>query len=1121
MAGSFSRLTTQFPRLLAALLSILTLRCPLRSLGSCIEACHRSSPSTIFTLFSPLRDHCHVTNPFFRFNRLKDSDVTWLYGPLHTAPSADPPEKISSAVDKLGVDVSTNLKTKQVPQRSPPPPFTRNKPRAGSSSYSKPILKKRSVTDILAAAIIPPRTPLHSSSPVYESVTAELAEEGEDNVTFESEPSTLPLVAGVLQASSRPPLWHTKSDSILARASMGVTLSTSPMSIQRLSPPGDSAIDKSTSLSPPEFGRSRNGRRSDSSSSYQVSDDSTTGRGTRPKRHISFNSFVEQRIVVDPVSTRLSTVYARSSSNSDSDEDEDDEDDEGNTILEMRSSSGSSLASTRRGSNNSQGSSSDNSSNRPQMTMITAPIAPTLLKEPDDLPAPSPAVVFVAPHGVDEEALKYEVHIASKPHFALSPDRKRMGEGEWSPGGTHWYQQDEMVDYFSGVPLNGEPVAPVEPPRESIYTDEDEDAITIRRRKGGLRSPRLPRREPLPPTAIATAAQSSPPETAHPVPRRSAFARRSQHAATVAGNSSSPPMVSHEEVARSGASKVSTISRPVGMPKRSGSSGDIQFGNGIGGGGGLASSNPRSSNLSSSMSSMRTGRSTTTSRQRAASASAFEGIDLTGHTSALSGRTGSESGSGLFSPPRESDLAETRGRAQRIAEEGERRGRGRSLLRTNSSSTISERERSSTTGSSSPMGSLSPRSTSSVGIVGGYIAAPTGIGAVMIPSGTTTAASSSSVRSSSGLRFESGSWSTEDESGIDGGDLAQVVAAKPKPPPSGGGSGLVRVSSSSKIAQTSTQTTSHSSGIRRINSSTNVVVPTNTTTSTSTKPVSTLQRTSSSSNIFSTTQIQQPAPSTTITTAIITDVPIVTLQPPSSLAFEEDDSVPGFASRSASVASHSPDSPGSFWRASELELESPSTPPSPAEKVETPGDDEEPSLHRDLSLAKQPAIKPRASGMSLASSTSNGSNESSATVVPKSSQATNRRSQLASESSSFSSSNASIITSSHRRTGSKSSIVVGPATPPMAIRSSSNPTRHVTQTVATRSEVDSPTQPASTRRHLRKLSGGMSTPADDKASTYPSPPVSVSPGSMLTHVAVSAKNFFDALWTSGDHSGNA
>ncbi|KIM34344.1 hypothetical protein M408DRAFT_94288 [Serendipita vermifera MAFF 305830] len=967
---------------------------------------------------------------------------------------------------------------------------------------AKPILKRRSITDILAMAHVPPRNPPSLSSPIYESVSAELEakQENEEDVVMEAE-SSLPPAAGVLlQASSRPPLWHTKSDSIIVRQGMRASLSTSPASIHGLTPPRDGAaldLAKSVSLSPPEYGRPRKGHRSDSSSSYQVSDDSNASR-VKPKRHISFNSFVEQRIVVDPVMVRLSTVSSSDSDDEDDDEDDDDED----TILQMRSSSGSSIASGRRGSSSSTTSLSETPTTAritSQMTMITAPIAPTFLKEPDHLPAPSPAVVFVAPQGVDEEALKYEMHIASKPHFTVQADRKRAGSTEWSPhDGSDWFEQGEMADYFANVPL----ASPSEPDREPIYTDEDEDAITVRRRKGGIRSPRISdSQEPGSPTA----------------PLKSAFSRKSQLA-----NTSSPPTVSHQEIARSMARYGTTIRepqatdkaikpKPMGVPRRSGSSSDLvqPSSRWSGGGGGLVGSGPRSSHLSSSMSSMRSGSGTalssgaTRTRPRGAS---FEGVDMSGHTSALSGRSDSGSsdrdrgdrGGGrkqtaaLFSPPRESDLAETRGRSQRIGDD-ERPRRGRSLLRTGSSSTISERERSSTTGSSSPMGSLSPRSNSSVGIVGGYIAS--GRSAIIVPP-------AGSVRSGSGLRFEAGSWSNEEDRGVDGGDLAQIgssTTTRGRPPPSA--TGLVRTSSSSDIPAQNNSQSNRPSGIRRTNSSTSIA----------TKPLM-LQRTSSSSNVTVTAR-QSPQ----LVTSPVNTVPTLVLQPSSRrTSFSEhiggDFTAPedSMASNPVSPASHSLESTGSFWHANELERQdSPATPLSPNN---SPAVDD----HHELLLAKS-SIKPRASGLSLAS---NGSNSSSATVIPTPAVNVKRRSAQLSSASSSLSSNAS-TPPSHRRSGSKSSLsTAAPPTPPSAILSSSSSsisTRLVTQTVATRSEIGSPSEASA--KQLRRLSGGISSPVVDERTNSPHhTPSPVSPGFVLSNVVGSAKGLFDALWGGGEHS---
>ena len=65
-------------------------------------------------------------------NWLKESDVTWLYGPLHGEAKATPPPKVASTAERLNIDVS--------------------------SSDRKSILKHRTLTDIL-------QTPLNVSQP--------------------------------------------------------------------------------------------------------------------------------------------------------------------------------------------------------------------------------------------------------------------------------------------------------------------------------------------------------------------------------------------------------------------------------------------------------------------------------------------------------------------------------------------------------------------------------------------------------------------------------------------------------------------------------------------------------------------------------------------------------------------------------------------------------------------------------------------------------------------------------------------------------------------------------------------------------------------------------------------
>lgn len=926
--------------------------------------------------------------------------------------------KISSTADKLGID----LPRKQQNRLEPSPPL----------QQTKPILKHRSISDILAASN---RESTLYGTPIYEEVVAKNeVQEVNAEVTL----------IGILQ---RPPLWHTKSDSFVLRNH----LSSSPQNLGRDISPGYRKSEES-SLSPPDYGsRRHSGRRSDSSSSYQVSDDSHSDKNqrSRPKRHISFNSFVEQRIVIEPSRNdkRLSTVYARRSSS----ESGSDEDDEG-TALEMRSSSGSSLSSTRRGSLAS--SSEANTPKTVQMTMITAPFPPTLLKEDDELPAPSPAVVFVAPQGVDQERLRYEAAVSATSRASFGyPDRRRRGsastppvgwiapsqEGEWYEGGDS--SEDLQPDYFSGIP---QPDDPTEPPRESIYTDEDEDAITVRRRKAGNWSPGLPPKRG-PTISSWLDSQNPTPDLVLPSSRRSSTTSKQKPKT----KSIPQPTIAHQENFTSGV--------PI---RRIGSASDVRV-VGFVGSAPTQIIEPRSN-----------GREYQRGRSRGTS---FEGVALEGNTSALSsgsgaGRTEGRRGRGTSTREGGGGLARSQSaalisptpegagdRSQRssavLLEELERPRRGRSLLRTNSSSTISERERSSTGGSASPLGSLSPRSSSSVGIVGGIIVQP----------------ATGSRRGGSALRFVSGSWSAEDERTSEDGDskLESVVVPPPKQRPSG----LVRVGSSGSIA---------------------------------TKPVS-----------ITSNNVSLSIPAANSLSAPIRKAPVLegirhlNLDPSLMGLGTIPDAILSGSSGSTSGAS-------SFWRGTELEGDSSVTPPSIDER-QKPVTREDVSIHRDLLLARNP-IKPRASGASLASSASNGSNSSATTVVPNtptqavSARNRSRSSPLVSASSSVSS-NASV--GSHRRTSSRSSINGGSSTPPMGVLStapSSVAPRLVSSVVATRMEVGSPptsataTAQMAAKRHSRRISGTPSLSGqEDKAA-------SVSPGSMLSGVVVSAKGLLGAFW---------
>ncbi|OCF38454.1 hypothetical protein I317_07773 [Kwoniella heveanensis CBS 569] len=220
-------------------------------------------------------------------NWLKDSDVTWLYGPLHTA-NVEPvrPLKVSSTDDRLGID----------------------RPNPDGPIAKKPILKHRTLSEMLQVPM--------PSSPVLEATHREDELEGVDT------------------ESERPILLQSRSDTnIVTSRTHPVVKDKSPLtekpppavqvqSLPAVQSPGSVAADAQASAS---------------------------------KKHISFNTFVEQCVAVDE---------PREAQQLDSSDDE---------MLEMRSSSYSSS------SRSSRPSLSRNSSTGSEHITI-AMIAPTMLK---------------------------------------------------------------------------------------------------------------------------------------------------------------------------------------------------------------------------------------------------------------------------------------------------------------------------------------------------------------------------------------------------------------------------------------------------------------------------------------------------------------------------------------------------------------------------------------------------------------------------------------------------------------------------------------------------------------------------------------------------------------------
>ena len=239
-----------------------------------------------------LRSQHTVTHANARSRRLKDSDVTWLYGPLHTA-HVEPvrPLKVSSAVDRLGIDRPQGTK--------------------------KTILKHRTLSEMLTIPM--------PSSPILESSMSRI-----DDV----EP---------MDDQERPILLQTKSDTNIVRTRNGPT--------RKKSPPRGPISGKATpsgALTPQLEAPQPNG-----------------------KRHISFNTFVEQCVAVeDPQEAVI--------------QEESDDD-----MLEMRSSTSTS-------SRSSRPSLSRNSSSSSAEPLTIAKIAPTMLKTTGTFPS-QPVMIYAPP----------------------------------------------------------------------------------------------------------------------------------------------------------------------------------------------------------------------------------------------------------------------------------------------------------------------------------------------------------------------------------------------------------------------------------------------------------------------------------------------------------------------------------------------------------------------------------------------------------------------------------------------------------------------------------------------------------------------------------------------------
>ncbi|KAJ8695341.1 protein phosphatase regulator [Pleurotus ostreatus] len=264
-------------------------------------------------------------------NWLKDSDVTWLYGPLHTAVDWFPPSRPPPCSSNADADSHPNANSPQ------PTPLDLESP--SLNPKHKPILKHRSISELLTSDL--PASPLFSPA------------ESEEEDNGQSEPSLQHLAVNDFTDNdaladpdsfphatlSRPRLMHTKSDTHVTRwgPSRAFRKDSPPRFVSNSLNTGDGADSEAvsaTSQSPSGSGSHAEG----SDTPLHHSGNATgshphvaipfarydepqsalsTASGTgfhQKKKHISFNTYVEQCIAIDKPKSESPRPFERTGS---------------------------------------------------------------------------------------------------------------------------------------------------------------------------------------------------------------------------------------------------------------------------------------------------------------------------------------------------------------------------------------------------------------------------------------------------------------------------------------------------------------------------------------------------------------------------------------------------------------------------------------------------------------------------------------------------------------------------------------------------------------------------------------------------------------------------------------
>jgi hypothetical protein len=227
------------------------------------------------------------------YKRLKDSDVTWLYGPLHTAVDWMPPPKPPPVPDSIdGPDLPAHERFNL---------FSPN-PTLNPLPCKKPILKHRSISELLISNFNP-------TSPVFSPVESE--DEDDTHISTSPTSSSPPFLSFTPRPKSkRPLLIHTKSDTHITRWGSRAFRKNSP---PRIDPPGFNAQNqKQTPENTPHLGPISESASQDSNSSGGVGRSSSNGAERTKKKHISFNTYVQQYIAIEKPKKSTSGFFGTS-----------------------------------------------------------------------------------------------------------------------------------------------------------------------------------------------------------------------------------------------------------------------------------------------------------------------------------------------------------------------------------------------------------------------------------------------------------------------------------------------------------------------------------------------------------------------------------------------------------------------------------------------------------------------------------------------------------------------------------------------------------------------------------------------------------------------------------------